>query len=56
LTDMAKQRTRRYSIEIKDNSGKTVVFTAADWTDDEKRIAVGQILGLAELSATGLPH
>ena len=50
---MAKQRMRRYSIEIKDNSGKTVIFTAADWTDDEKRIAVGQILGLAELSDTG---
>ena len=50
---MAKQRTSRCSIEIKDNSGTTVIFTAADWTDDEKRIAVGQILGLAELPDTG---
>ena len=31
---MPKQR--RYSIEIKDDMGKTVIFTAADWTDDER--------------------
>ena len=40
MTDMAKQRMRRYSIEIKDDSGKTVIFTAADWTADERRVAV----------------
>ena len=34
---MAKQR--RYSIEIKDDTGKTVIFTAADWTDDELAMA-----------------
>jgi len=39
--------TRRYSIEIKDPDNKSVVFTAADWTEEEKRIAVAQILRLA---------
>ena len=42
---MAKQR--RYSIEIKDASGKTVIFTAADWTDDEKSLAAAQVMRLA---------
>jgi hypothetical protein len=41
--------TRRYSIEIKDADDKSVLFTAADWTDDEARIAVAQILRLAGL-------
>jgi hypothetical protein len=49
---MQKERTRRYSIEIKDDQGKTVIFTAADWTDDERRIAVAQVLRLAGLPDT----
>jgi hypothetical protein len=39
--------TNRYSIEIKDVAGKTLVFIYADWTDDEARAAVAQILRLA---------
>ncbi len=39
--------TRRYSIEIKDVAGKPLVFINADWTDDEARAAVAQILRLA---------
>ena len=39
--------TNRYSIEIKDVAGKTLVFINADWTDDEARAAVAQILRLA---------
>jgi hypothetical protein len=50
---MPKQRTRRYSIEIKDDKGKTVIFTAADWTDDERRAAVAQVMRLAGLPDTG---
>jgi hypothetical protein len=38
---------RRYSIVIKDPDNKSVLFTATDWTDEEKRIAVAQILRLA---------
>jgi hypothetical protein len=44
---MAKQR--RYSIEIKDPDNKSVLFTATDWTEEEMRIAVRQILRLAGL-------
>ena len=47
---MPKQR--RYSIEIKDDKGKTVIFTAADWTDDERRAAVAQVMRLAGLPDT----
>ena len=45
---MAKQR--RYSIEIKDPDNKSVLFTATDWTAEEMRIAVRQILRLAGLA------
>jgi hypothetical protein len=48
---MAKEPPRRYSIEIKDDKGKTVVFMAGDWTDDERRVAVAQVLQLLGLPA-----
>jgi len=47
---MPGQSTRRYSIEIKDDTGKTVIFTAADWTDDERRAA--EVMRLARLPDT----
>ena len=37
---MPKERTRHYSIEIKDAAGKSVWFAAADWTDEERRVAI----------------
>jgi len=43
----ASPTTNRYSIEIKDVAGKTLVFINADWTDDEAHAAVAQILQLA---------
>ena len=46
---MAKEQTRRYSIEIKDPDNKPVLFTAVDWTDEERLIAVAQIMRLAGL-------
>jgi hypothetical protein len=39
---MPKERTRRYSIEIKDATGRSIWFAAADWTDEERRIAIAQ--------------
>jgi hypothetical protein len=43
-------KTRRYLIEITDvASKKLLVFTGADWTDDERLIAVAQIMRLAGL-------
>jgi hypothetical protein len=43
-------KTRRYSIEIKDPDNKPVLFTAVDWTEEERLIAVAQIMRLAGLS------
>jgi len=42
-------QTRRYSIEIKDPNNKSVLFTAVDWTDEERLIAVAQIMRLVGL-------
>jgi hypothetical protein len=46
---MPSLKTRRYSIEIKDPDNKPVLFTAVDWTDEERLIAVTQIMRLAGL-------
>jgi hypothetical protein len=43
----ASPTTNRYSIEIKNVAGKPLVFINADWTDDEARAALAQILRLA---------
>jgi hypothetical protein len=40
--DITKQRTRRYSIESKDDMGRSVWFATADWTDEERRVAIAQ--------------
>jgi hypothetical protein len=49
---MPRKRTRRYSIEVKDTTtGKAVIFTA-DWTDDERRAALAQVLRMAGLPDT----
>jgi hypothetical protein len=45
---MPSPKTRRYSIEIKDPDNKPVLFTAVDWTDEERLIAVAQIMRLAD--------
>jgi hypothetical protein len=40
--------TRSYTIEIKDiETGQTVVLTAADWDENDKRVAVAQVMRLA---------
>lgn len=45
--------TRRYSIQIKDAAtGDEVLFTAADWTDEERGVAIAQIMRLAGLPET----
>jgi hypothetical protein len=44
----ASPTTNRYSIEIKNVAGKPLVFINVDWTDDEARAAVAQILRLAK--------
>jgi hypothetical protein len=47
----ASPTTNRYSIEIKNVAGKPLVFINVDWTDDEARVAVAQILRLASRPA-----
>ena len=43
---MPKQ-TRRYSIKITElDTGEDVILTAVDWTAEEKRAAVAQVLRL----------
>ncbi len=42
----AMARTRRYSIEIKDANGKSVLFTMVHWDEEDRRAAVAQILRL----------
>jgi hypothetical protein len=42
----AMARTRRYSIQIKDANGKSALFTAVHWDEENRRAAVAQILRL----------
>ena len=46
LFPMPKPRPKRYSIEIKDAKGQSVLFTAADWNKDDLRAALARILRL----------
>ena len=50
--------TRRYTIEVKGLvSNETVMLTAIDWTDTDKRIAVAQSLGSQKRQPiTASPH
>jgi hypothetical protein len=44
-------KSRLYSIEIKDaRTEQVVVFAAADWTEEQKRVALAQIMRLADLT------
>ena len=46
------QKPRKYAIRVTDMvSRKDVIFTVVDWTAEEKRVAVAQILRL-----TGIPE
>ena len=42
-------RIRRYLIEVKDPQGKSVFVTAAYWDEEDKRIAIAQIMRLADI-------
>jgi hypothetical protein len=48
---MAEQ-TRAYSIQIVDmETGQDVILTTVDWTNEEKRLAVAQVLRWAGVPA-----
>ena len=42
-------RFRRYLIEVKDPQGKSVFLTAAYWDEEDKRVAIAQIMRLADI-------
>jgi hypothetical protein len=46
---MPKERPRRHSVEIKDDEDKTKLFMAADWTEEELRTVIAQIMRLGGL-------
>jgi hypothetical protein len=47
---MPKTATRRYSIEIRDlKADKTVLLTAVDWEEEDRRVALAQVMRLAGL-------
>jgi hypothetical protein len=42
------RKVRRYAIEVSDaDTDQIVLLTAADWTEEEKHVALAQILRLA---------
>jgi hypothetical protein len=46
---MIKIHAHRYLIQIKDASGTVLFSASAHWRDKERRIALAQIMRLAEL-------
>jgi hypothetical protein len=46
---MANNRTRRYSIEVRDADGVILFSGRAEWTETERRRAVAQIERVASL-------
>jgi hypothetical protein len=52
---MPKSATRRYLVEVKDiKANSNVVLTAADWTGEEKQVAVAQVFRVTRRPAKGL--
>jgi hypothetical protein len=51
VADLPKPNTRirRYLIEVKDPLGKSVFLTAAYWDEQDKRVAIAQIMRLADI-------
>ena len=45
-----KKRAARYVIEVRDAQGEELVSTVAEWTDEERRAAIDQILRWAGMS------
>ncbi len=48
ILPMARPRTRRYLIEVKDSKGVTIFLNAAYWDEKEKRAAIAQLARLAD--------
>ena len=48
---MPRESTARYVIEIRDATGVSLLLTAAEWTDSERKVAMSAILRLVGLKA-----
>ena len=50
MTDLPKPNTRirGYLIEVKNPQGKSAFFTVAYWDEQDKRVAIAQIMRLAD--------
>jgi hypothetical protein len=46
-----KDRTGRYVVEIRDATGASLMLTAAEWTDSERKVAMSAILRLVGFKA-----
>ena len=54
---MRKSLTRRYLVEVTDvKANTTILLTPADWTVDEKQVALAQIFRLARRRASNSPR
>ena len=42
---MPKERSARYVVEIRDATGVSLLLTAAEWTDSERKVAISAICG-----------
>lgn len=51
MADLPNTRILRYLIEVKDPLGKSVFLTAAYWDEQDKRVAIAQIIRLADVPA-----
>jgi hypothetical protein len=48
---MPKESTARYVVEIRDATGVSLLLTAAEWTDSERKVAMSAILRLVGFKA-----
>jgi hypothetical protein len=46
-----KKRAARYVVEIRDATGVSLLLTAAEWTDSERKVAMSAILRLVGFKA-----
>ena len=51
IAAMPKERSARYVVEIRDATGVSLLLTAAEWTDSERKVAISAILRLVGFKA-----
>jgi hypothetical protein len=51
IAAMPKERSARYVVEIPDATGVSLLLTAAEWTESERKVATSAILRLIGFKA-----